>query len=73
MDKELSVSKFSVSLLEMSGGVEASALQMATPDSDNLDDQKPQPGMAWSSATMSVGARWQEVYCLTMRVTCNMG
>ena len=28
MDKELPVSKFSVSLLEMSGGIEASALQM---------------------------------------------
>ena len=58
MDKELPVSKFSVTLLEMSRGIEASALQMATLDSDNPDEWKPELGKARSSAMVSKGARW---------------
>ena len=46
MDKELPISKFSASLLEMSGGVEASALQKATLDSDTPDDRKLEPSRA---------------------------
>ena len=48
MDKELPISKFSASLLEMSRGVEASALQKVTSDSDTPDDRKQEPSKARS-------------------------
>ena len=74
MDKELPISKFSASLLEMSRGVEASALQKVH------RIQILQMTRNWSlarqgqSSTMvSEEARRHEVYCLTMRVTCNVG
>ena len=73
MEKELPTGKFSASLLEMSGGVEASGLLKSTPDLDFLDGWKPEPSKAQSSATVSEGGRWCEAYCLTLRVTNNVG
>ena len=56
MDKELPISKFSASLLEMSRGLDASALQKATLDSDTPDDWKLEPSKARS--VLCHGVRW---------------
>ena len=66
------VGKFSASFLEMSRGVEVSALLSASPDPDHPDGWKLEPGKAQSSTTVSEGARQCEVYCLTMQVTHSM-
>ena len=73
MDREMPVNKFSASLLETSRGIEASALQGSVLDSDGPDGWKSEPKKAQSSATVLEGARWHEAYCLTVRITHNVG
>ena len=73
MDREMPVNKFSASLQETSRGIEASALQGSILDSDDPDGWKLEPKKAQSSTTVLEGARWYEAYCLTVRVTRNVG